>query len=272
MSDQTQLAELIDIERYPIHDPDGAGADLIARCRRDLDESALCGLPGFVTPGALSAAKEEILTSQHEAYWTESDRTLYSWRDLSTLPADHAARITSPHRLGSVTRDKFAPDSVLNLLFKRDELTEFIRRCLGMETLYRVECPYLSMNIKVMQEGARHGWHFDTNDGAVSLLVQTANEGGHYEYVPYIRSEQNENYERVSRVVRGEDEGVVRVDISPGTFCLFKGRRSMHRVSPVTRGNPDRLIALFAYDQNPGLVYNENTLRTVLGCLPEEMS
>ena len=271
MSDDIRLAELIDVERYPIDDPEGAGAELIARCRRDLDESALCCLPGFVTAGALNSVKEEILAHQGEAYWTESERTLYSWRDLSALPADHAARITSPHRLASVTRDKFATDSVLNHLFELDELTDFVRRCLGMETLYRVECPYLSMNIKVMQKGAQHGWHFDTNDGAVSLLVQTASEGGHYEYVPYIRSEQDENYERVARVVRGEDDGVVRVDISPGTFCLFEGRRSMHRVSPVTCGEPDRLIALFAYDRDPGLIYNENTLRTVLGRLPERL-
>ncbi len=273
MSDEARLAELVDVERYPIDDPDGAGKDLIERCRRNLDESALCCLPGFVTPSALSAAKEEILALQDDAYFVQSEeRTLYSWRDPSGLPADHAARIASPHRLGSITRDKFAADGVLNGLFERDELTEFIRRCLGIESLYRVECPYLSMNVKVMQKGAQHGWHFDANDGAVSLLVQTASEGGHYEYVPYIRSDQEENYERVTRVVRGEDEGVIRVDISPGTFCLFKGKHSMHRVSPVTRGKPDRLIALFAYDQTPGLVYNENTLRTVLGRLPGGLS
>ena len=32
-------------------------------------------------------------------------------------------------------------------------------------------------------------WHFDTNDFAVTVLVQPADEGGIFEFVPQIRSD-----------------------------------------------------------------------------------
>ena len=262
------LHSLVDLDRYPIDDLDGRGTALLKACQSALQESALCYLPNFLLPETLNSIRGEILDAQDSAYWIESERTPYSWRDLTHLPESHPARIRSAHRLGSVTRDNFDEAGKLLSLFKCDELTEFVRRALGVATLSRVHCPYLSMNVKVMGEGARHGWHFDANDGVVSLLIQEANEGGHYEYAPYIRSTENENYERVAEVIRGDTALVKRVDITAGTLCLFKGSRSLHRVSPVTRGNPDRLIALFAYDPQPDVSYNAQTLRTVLGTLP----
>ena len=265
------LDDFVDLDRYPIDDPNGKGINLVQHCRAQLDESALCCLSGFLRPAALVALQSEIRARQEHAYWIESERTPYSWRNASLLPEGHRARIRSPHRLGSVTRDQFDENGPLLGLFKCDALTEFVRCCLGFATLHRVECPYLSMNVKVMREGAIHGWHFDSNDGAVSLLVQSAGAGGRYEYVPYVRSDEDENYEQVVSIIQGASpEYVVSVDIAPGTFCLFKGYQSLHRVTAVTRGDPDRLIAVFSYDEQPGVHYNESTLRTVLGAVPGE--
>ena len=88
--------------------------------------------------------------------------------------------------------------------------------------------------------------------------------GGHYEYVPYLWDDA-EDYAAVQAVIDGNQSRVERVVIEPGSLCLFNGHRSLHRVSPVTAGKPDRLIALYAYDRQPGLSYNEKPLRTVLG-------
>lgn len=44
--------------------------------------------------------------------------------------------------------------------------------------------------------------------------------------------------------------------MAPGTFVLFKGRRSCHRVTPVSSSAPPRLIALLSYDERPGQVFS----------------
>ena len=61
-----------------------------------------------------------------------------------------------------------------------------------------------------------------------------------------------------------------RVELAPGSFCLFKGRRSLHRVSEVTRGSPDRLLAVFSYHSIDGHRYFESTVKSVLGRLPDD--
>ena len=89
--------------------------------------------------------------------------------------------------------------------------------------------------------GDEQGWHFDDNEFVISLLLQKPAQGGEFEYVPMIRSD-------------------------PGTLALFRGTRSLHRVSPVGQG-PTRLIALLSYDARPGMVFppavqRNNTGRT----------
>ena len=54
-----------------------------------------------------------------------------------------------------------------------------------------------------------------------------------------------------------------------GTLALFRGTRSLHRVSPVVEG-PTRLIALLSFDRDPGMVFPakaqlNNTGRTTHG-------
>lgn len=52
--------------------------------------------------------------------------------------------------------------------------------------------------------------------------------------------------------------------MAPGTFVLFRGRRSIHRVAPVGPTAKPRLIALFSYDRQPGMVFPQATVRSVL--------
>jgi hypothetical protein len=266
----TNIEDLVQTHRYPITDPDGAGARLIEHCLQQLNESAICCLPNFLQPDALRDMQTEALSRAGDAHWIERNRSAYSWLDPAQFPEGHAVRTPTSHRYGTITRDRFAETGSLLNLFKSDVLTDFIRRCMGTHSLYRVECPHLSVNVKLMDSGACLGWHFDTNDGAVSLLLQAAQAGGNYEYIPYIRSSENENYEQVSDCLAGESAGsVMRPTLRPGTLCLFKGNRSLHRVTQVAQGDPDRLIALFSYDEQPGRRFSDRTVATVLGKLPQ---
>ena len=263
------LHDLVDTERYPLHDLEGKGAHMLADASRTLAETALCCLEGFVRPTALNAMLDEVNASEGEPYWVDNRRTVYSWRDLSMLPETHPARTRSKHRLGTITKNEFSADGALVSFFECRPITYFLRLCLGLPSLFPVACPHLGLNIKVMNEGSHHGWHFDVNDGAVSLMLQRAAEGGVYEYAPYLRSETDENYDQVAAIVRGEStEGLRRVQFDPGSLCLFNGRRSLHRVTEVVRGSPDRWTAVLSYDATPGLQYKDSTKEAVLGRLP----
>ena len=114
-----------------------------------------------------------------------------------------------------------------------------------------------------MEPGDEFGWHYDTNDGAVSLVLQSAEEGGDFEYAPLIRNEADENYDQVGAIFSGEETPDV-ADAPAGTFILFMGRRSLHRVAPIGKSRRSRQTLLFSYDRQPGMVFPEKIRKRML--------
>ena len=262
------LEDLVDLDRYPIDDLDNLGAMLLQSCQKELTEGSICHLGDFIKPEALAVIQDETNSLLKKTYWMEEERRAYSWRNPDDYPQGHPVTLTTPNLIGTITQNCFPREGAFRSIFEQPALTEFVRRCLNQENLYPVACPYLAANVKVMGKGCRHAWHFDQNDGAVTLMIQSASEGGHFEYVPYLRAEDDENYAEVQRLLTGEELPIQRAGLTDGSFCLFKGRRSIHRVSEVTRGLPDRLLAVFSYHNIPGHKYKDSTVRSVLGRLP----
>lgn len=258
-------ASLLDLDRYPILELDSdKGRELIAKCRSSLDDAALCLLPGFLTAEATRGFTKEATDLVPRAIRQDKLRTSYGWMDNSSFTPDHPRGKVYHTRNSTVPLHLIPENSPMRQLFFWDELTEFVRRCLGFETLYCSACPYLALEMKVYDSGDDICWHYDTNDGVVSLLLQQPDEGGGFEYAPFIRSEEDENYDEVGRVIDGTSEIVRRPQFEPGSLVLFRGRRSMHRVAPVGQTTKPRLIMLFSYDKQPNMVFPEPTVRAVL--------
>jgi hypothetical protein len=135
-------------------------------------------------------------------------------------------------------------------------LLTFLAEVLGKARLYRYADPLGALNIAAMGAGEHLLWHFDQTDFVVSILLQDCERGGHFEYVPNIRSAADENYDRVWRVLDGDRREVVQLDMASGTLALFKGRNSLHRVTPIA-GATLRLMALLGYDTEPGTMSSE---------------
>jgi hypothetical protein len=49
---------------------------------------------------------------------------------------------------------------------------------------------------------------------------------------------------------------ILRVNpLAAGTLNVFKGRNTLHRISPV-RGTRKRLVAVFSYYERPGVIFS----------------
>lgn len=257
-----KVANLINLDAYPIQDIQSPTARaLVAKCRQDLDKNALCTLEDFVSPEALMVMKTEIDGLLTSAYRAEHERTPYSWRYNLDFPDGHPRRALHLNRYGYLLYDQFKKTALISQLFEWAPLTEFVRQVLGFETLYRTADPYLSIVVNIMQTGDELAWHFDTNDGVVSLMLQTADEGGHFEYAPYIRDEVDENYGGIQELFEGSSSLADQPAIEAGTFVLFKGRRSCHRVTPIGQTTHPRVNILYSFDERPGMVFSEASQR-----------
>ena len=253
-----RVTDVVNLEAYPIQDIESPVAQaLVAKCRQDLDKSALCRLEDFVLPEALTAMKSEIDGRLNTAYRAEHERTPYSWRYNLDFPDGHPRRALHLNRYRYLLSHQFKKTTLISQLYEWAPLTEFVRQALGLETLFRTADPYLSIVINIMPTGDELAWHFDTNDGVGSLMLQAADEGGQFDYAPYIRDEVDENYAGIQKLFEGSSSFADQPAMEAGTFVLFRGRRSCHRVTPISQTTQPRLNILYSYDERPGMVFSE---------------
>jgi hypothetical protein len=119
-------------------------------------------------------------------------------------------------------------------------------------------CPNLGLTYKAAFEGDNDGWHYDPNDGVVTLLLQSPDAGGEFEYAPKIRNAEDENYAGVQRLLDDPETYGQRVDQAPGTLTFFNGLHSMHRVRTVGQTRQPRIVGIFSFDQKPDQVFGQN--------------
>jgi hypothetical protein len=249
---------LVDVSRYPILDSSAPEFRALAeRCRGQLDETGCCILPGFLTPDAVELAVDEAAGLAGVAHHSEvATGTAYLEIPDEHWPQGHARTLTGPTALSAVAYDLFPPESIIRQLYEWDPLMEFLAAALGKPRLYRYADHLGALNLAVMTAGDQLWWHFDQTDFVVSLALQDAEQGGDFEYVPMIRTKDDERYDTVAEVLRGDRDGVVHVPMEPGTLMLFEGRHSVHQVTPIEGATP-RLVALLAYDTKPGTESSE---------------
>ena len=251
------LGDFIDLERYPVHQLDSEqGRALIGRCQKMMAAETICVLPGFLRQELVDKLVMEITGLQKEVRKVDYLSTIYGWMNNEGFDNSHPRSQLLRRHCGVITTEQLDPEGFCLQLFQFDQLTEFVRRLLDYETLYRSACPHISVRINTMDSGEEFGWHFDTNDGVVSFIIQNADNGGLFEYVPLIRSEEDENYTGVKRILDCADSPN-QADLPPGTFSLFLGRRSLHRVSPVENSAHPRQSLLFSYDRLADMVFPE---------------
>jgi hypothetical protein len=255
----------VDLTRYPIEDLQAeAGRDLVARCRRQLAEDGACVLAGFLLPEAVARARAELEPRLGEAYYCEKSHNPYLDPDDPAFPAAHPRNLPQVSDLGALADDQIPQGTALRSLYQWDRLQGFVAALLEVPRLYPYADPLASLNVNVFQPGQQLGWHYDNADWAVTLMLQPAEAGGVYEYLPWIRSPKDENYEAVARALGGGRDGVRVLSQDVGALVLFRGRHSLHRVTPV-EGERPRLVAVLSYDTEPGVKLTEHNRRLFYG-------
>jgi hypothetical protein len=242
-------ARLVDLQRYPIHDLAHPSTQaLVTECKSELRATGACILPEFLTADGLQRMVSEARAVASRAHWGgRSNGTAYLEPPDMAFPEDHPRRRTQFSSVGAIAYDLIPPTAGLRQLYEWDGLLAFIAAVVDRGPIYRYADPLGALNIAVMKHGDSLLWHYDQTDFVTSILLQDCQAGGDFEYVPMIRNADNENYDRVRRLLDGDRDEVVRLALEPGTFAFFEGRQSIHRVAPIS-GPTDRYIGLLGFD------------------------
>lgn len=247
-------AGVVDLDRYPIHDLDSRpGRELVAWCRQQLGDDGCCTLPGFILPGAVQDMIEVSEAVKDQAWATDRPHNVYFTPPGSGLPASHPRAHLERSAKHGIAYDRIPGDAPVRRLYESDALIRFIAAALGKDTLYRSADPLDAFQITRFHPGEELGWHFDNSEFSVTIMYQMPEAGGAFEYVPRLRSDDDENYAGVEDVLQGRAQASIKVQASaPGTFALFHGRHALHRVTPVEGGRP-RINSVLTYGERPGM-------------------
>lgn len=249
-------AGLVNLARYPISDLTTPPARaVIARGRRQLETTGLCLLPDFVEPVALAAMVSEARALGPTAYHAETSMK-GSYSDMQPVPLP-----PSRNACAAVAYDRMAAESPVRRLYEWDRLVEFFRELLGVEQFYRCADPISSCLLMYYGDGDELGWHFDPNDGVVTLLLQSAHEGGEFEFAPRI---DRGDFARVERIMNGVRDCIVTAPLAPGTLSLFRGVNALHRVTKIT-GPRQRIMVAMSFHDRPGMVFSPENWKRYSG-------
>lgn len=226
---------------------------MIESLQESLERTGSASLPGFLLPDALEARAAEAQSLAHLAYIGPTRVSPYFFNyDIagSDVPDHHPTRFMGTRNVSQVAYDLIPRDSLLCRLYHSDVVTNLVARVHNKDRLYRFADRYQSLNISVMREGGHQQWHLDQGRLVTTLLMQAAEKGGVFEYVPDIRSDEDEHFDEVARVLAGDHSKVRQFDLIPGSLNLSLGHYSMHRVTSI-EGCRNRLQTIFALADEP---------------------
>lgn len=253
---QRAAPSAIDLRRYPIDDlATPAGRALIDDCRARMAEEGICLLPGFLTEEATTRIADEALAGGRTAHrmhhhFPFGDGTLADSPNLEGLAEDDPRRFRSRAALQFVAYDEIPLNSPMREVYEWDGLRAFVAATLGRRQLYGAEDSLGSLNYTVMSAGDEQAWHFDDNHFTVTILLQKAESGGCFEFVPGLRGATGDDIPGLRKALAGTHERLRRIAAEPGTLVLFEGRTAFHRATPV-EGTRKRLLAVLSYEEEP---------------------
>ena len=246
--------ELVDLQRYPIHDLDeGAGATFLEACQQSMDVNGWCNLDGFIHPDALASLAAESNQLLPTAEVLTIKRNIYQGAVDPSLPDDDPRRREFMHVAVQLADDQIPGDTLIKQLYHSDILTDFVRRVQMKPELYRCADEFQALNIVALQPESWHGWHYDTTECTVTLLLQAAERGGDFTFLPNSRDDDVEDREAVDRLLAGDLSEARTFSRGAGTFTLFRGGYSLHGVTKVEGARP-RITAILTYDEQPDRV------------------
>jgi len=250
------MHDVIDLERYPLDQFDSLdGQALVRRCRDDLERDGMFNLAGLMRPEAIEKAVSEAkLQFETNAFTHSRQHNIYFLPEIHDLPSDHPALQKFETINHTICADQI-PASVLVRLYEWPQFAAFLAAVMGKPALYGMDDPLARLNVMGYGRGEALNWHFDRSEFTTTLLLQSPHRGGEFQYRTGLRSDEDANYDGVGEFLQHQQASAKSLSLDAGTLNVFRGKNTIHRVTPV-EGERKRIIAVFSYYEQAGVQFS----------------
>jgi hypothetical protein len=257
---------IVDLKTYPIDQPESAKyRSIVEGVKEGLSDDGCVVLPNFLSDIGLNALAMESEARKSQAYYSESKEcNIYLGNGNPNVADSHPQNIFMERSNGFITADLLGDGTYAHALYYWRPLREFLAACLGKKELHIYADPISNMIVNLCRPQQTFNWHFDTNEFTITFLLKGAESGGHFEYVPNLRTRDDECFDKVKKVLSGDRSRIKRLDLKEGDLQFFLGRYSLHQVTHNT-GSTDRLLLIQSFTEMPGVIGNPFRVKDLYG-------
>ena len=172
------IINIVNQSKHPI-DSD----EYIQYCNDEIKKNSILILNDFLTNDCLSELITEAHGLQDQAFYCSQNHTiLLNKQDkLSDLNDPLNREVVSDK--GCVPHDLLNQQSKLNILYQSNIFKNFLKGVLNLKDIYPYRDTLSSINYNYYQKSQQLGWHFDNASFAITLMIQSSDKGGEFEYV-----------------------------------------------------------------------------------------
>ena len=254
------MNSIINIEDHPIENKEYRNY-----CYETLRKKSILTLENFLNQESLYSIQQEALLLEVRAFYCSQKHTVLLSQYDDNIDREDPLNIEVISDKGCVPHDLINPNSKLNLLYNSSIFKEFLISVLGIKKIFPYRDRLSSINYNYYQNEQQLGWHFDNASFAITLMIQSPDKGGVFEYINKGR-DYNSNFidkDFISSVLNDEVK-VKQLVVNPGTLILFYGRNYLHRVTPVESIKP-RILVTLNYNEEENIKLSENARKTFFG-------
>ena len=255
------ISEIVNLKKHPIIKSN----KYISNCNTKLINNSILQLDEFLTDKSLNQIQKEALNLKKKAFYCSQKHTILLNKKNSKISNKDPCNREMTSDKGCVPHDLNPKKSILNSLYKSKEFKIFLNKILNIKNIYPYKDKLSSINYNYYEKKQQLGWHFDNASFAITLMIQSPNSGGVFQYTNkgrnYEKNYLNKNY--IGNIINNKKKPT-SLNVKPGTLLLFYGRNYLHRVTPVRSKKP-RILVTLNYNLEKGIELSLNARKTFFG-------
>ncbi len=254
------LEEIINIKKHPI-----INEEYIYKCNKQIKKNSILVLKNFLNKKCLNELIEEALKLENKAFYCSQNHTILLSKSNNPNDLSDPLNIEVVSDKGCVPHDLLKKNSKLNILYNSSIFKKFLKGVLNLKNIYPYIDKLSSINYNYYQKSQQLGWHFDNASFAITLMIQSCERGGEFEYVNKGRDFKKGYFDKsfINKILESKISPE-KIDVNAGTLILFYGRNYLHRVTPVESSKP-RILVTLNYNEEKGIMLSENARITFFG-------
>ncbi len=255
------INQIVNFDLHPVN----ISTDYLNACKNKLKNNSVLQLDNFLLPKSLKKIQNEAHLLHLKAYYCSQNHTVLLNKKNDELDINDPCNIEVQSDKGCVPHDLIPLESDLVTLYNSSDFIQFLETILDINKIYPYKDTLSSINYNYYERNQQLGWHFDNATFAITLMIQSPDSGGVFQYINEGRNfEKSFINKKLIESVLKNNYPVNELSVQPGTLILFYGRNYLHRVTPVN-SDKCRILVTLNYNLEEGVELSKNARLTFFG-------